>query len=71
MALTLTVAGANFKPQYRTGSIRISAQVNNQGNTLSIVINQKSGQTAPAVGNEIILERDCFRLPHTRPTGSS
>lgn len=54
--LTLTIGGANFLPQYVTGSAHIEEILANQGNTLQLTITKKSAQTAPAVGNEIVFK---------------
>jgi hypothetical protein len=56
MALTLTIGGSNFLPQYKNGSSLITEQVQNKGNTIDLVITQKVGQTAPAVGKEIVFK---------------
>jgi hypothetical protein len=56
MALTLTIGGTNFLPQYLKDSAQIVEQIQNKGNTLTMTIIQKTGQTAPAVGKEIIFK---------------
>lgn len=54
--LTLTIGGANFLPQYKTGSAKITAQIQNKGDTLEMTIIKKSAQSAPQVGQEIIFK---------------
>lgn len=54
--LTLTIGGSNFLPQYVTGSARITAQIQNQGDTCEMKIVQKSSQTAPSVGKELVFK---------------
>lgn len=54
--LTLTIGGSNFLPQYVTGSARITAQLQNLGDTMEMRIVQKTGQTAPTVGKEIVFK---------------
>lgn len=54
--LTLTINATNFLPQYKTGSAKISELLLNQGNTMEMEIVQKTGQSAPAVGKEIIFK---------------
>lgn len=54
--LTLTIGGSNFLPQYVTGSAKITAQIQNQGDTLEMKIVQKNGQSAPTVGKEIVFK---------------
>lgn len=56
MALTLTIGGTNYKPQYKTGSAKITSQLNNQGDSCTMTIIQRSGQSAPTVGQEIIFK---------------
>jgi hypothetical protein len=54
--LTLTIGGVNFLPQYKTGSATITAQIMNQGDTLTMVIIKKIGQSAPTAGQEVIFK---------------
>lgn len=54
--LTLTIGGANYLPQYKTNSVEIREQLNNQGNSMTLLLTRKSGQSAPQVGSEIILK---------------
>src|SRR5262245_25363662 len=56
MALTLTVGGSNFLPQYKTSTARIVEQLQNRANTLSMQITKLSAQTAPAQGKEIVFK---------------
>lgn len=56
MALTLTIGGANFLPQYKTGSARITAQLQNRGDVLTMSLTRKTGQDAPQEGTEIIFK---------------
>jgi hypothetical protein len=58
MALTLTIAGVNFLPQQIKDSSTITEQIQNKGNTCRMTVIQKSGQTAPSVGSEIIFKDD-------------
>lgn len=53
--LTLTIGGADFLPQYKTGSIKITEQIQNQGNTLNLQITKTTLQSAPVSGQEIML----------------
>lgn len=54
--LTLTLGGVDFLPQYKTGSAKIKAQLSNQGDSMTMTITQKSGQSAPSVGKEIVFK---------------
>lgn len=54
--LTLTIGGVDFMPQYVTGKTKILSQIANQGDLMNIEIIQKSGQTAPKQGAEIIFK---------------
>lgn len=54
--LTLTIGGANFLPQYQTNSAKITENLLNQGNTMTMRIVKKAAQTAPAIGKEIIFK---------------
>lgn len=56
MAITLTLGGTNFLPQYQTSSGRITANLYNQGNSMSCVITQKTGQSAPTPLQEIVFK---------------
>ncbi len=54
--LTLTIGGVNFLPQYKSGSAKITSQVQNQGDTCDLTIVQRSGQNPPIVGQELIFK---------------
>ncbi len=56
MALTLTIGGDNFLPQYKTGSARIVDQLQNRGNTFTLELTRKTWQDAPQEGKEIIFK---------------
>lgn len=56
MALTLTIGGSNFMPQYKTNSAEITEVLQNRGNTMELEITKKSAQSAPAEGKEIIFK---------------
>lgn len=54
--LTLTIGGSNFLPQYKTGSARITEQLQNRGNTMKLQITKLPAQSSPNEGEEIILK---------------
>jgi len=54
--LTLTIGSVDFMPQYVTGSPRITSQIANQGDTMTMEITQKTGQNAPKQGAEVIFK---------------
>lgn len=56
MALTLTIGGDNFLPQYKTNSAEITEVLQNRGNTMSLAITKKPSQDAPAQGKEIVFK---------------
>lgn len=56
MALTLTIGGSNFLPQYKTNSATIREQLQNRGNTLTLQITKLPSQTKPSEGKEIIFK---------------
>lgn len=56
MALTLTIGGDNFKPQYKTNSAKIKETLQHRANTLSLEITKSSSQNAPKEGKEIIFK---------------
>jgi len=56
MAITLTVGGTDFKPQYKTNSAKITENLQNRGNTMSLQIIKKSSDSAPEEGKEIIFK---------------
>lgn len=56
MAITLTIGGSDFKPQYKTNSARITETLQHRGNTMSLEIIKKSGDSAPEEGKEIIFK---------------
>lgn len=56
MAKTLTIAGVNFLPQYKTNSAQITEIVQNKANRMQMVINAKSGQPIPREGSEIVFK---------------
>lgn len=56
MAKTLTIAAANFLPQYKTGSARIRETIQNKSNVMNLDIIVKPGQSAPREGSEIVFK---------------
>jgi hypothetical protein len=56
MALTLTIGGDNYLPQYKTNSARINEVLQHRGNTLSLELVKKPSQSAPQEGKEIIFK---------------
>lgn len=56
MALTLTIGGDNFLPQYKTNSARINEVLQHRGNTFDLVFTKKPSQDAPQEGKEIIFK---------------
>lgn len=56
MALTLTIGGSNFLPQYKTNSAKIKETLQHRANTLTLQITKKSGQSAPEEGKEIVFK---------------
>lgn len=56
MALTLTIGGVNFLPRYKTGSLQVHAQIQNQGDSCSLGLVIKKGQTLPTIGQEIVFK---------------
>lgn len=54
MSKTLTLAGSNFLPRYKTNSVRIRELIQNKSSVLDMQIVVKSGQTKPAEGSEIV-----------------
>lgn len=58
MALTLTIAGENFLPQYKTGGAVITERLQNKSNSMEIQVVKKSGQSTPKQGAELILKDD-------------
>lgn len=56
MALTLTISGVNFLPQYLSGTAQVTNLIQNQGDTMQMTIIQKAGQPAPNAGGEIIFK---------------
>lgn len=56
MALTLTIDGANFLPQYVTNSATIREMAQNKAGVLQLKITAKSGQNGPDEGAEIVFK---------------
>jgi len=56
MALTLTIAGTDFLPQYVTGSAKIRARLNSDADELRLTLTKKSGQNTPEEGQEIVFK---------------
>lgn len=57
MALTLTIGGTNFLPQYKTNSARITERLNNAANTLRLeVVKKKGSGSVPSEGQEIVFK---------------
>lgn len=54
--LTLTIGGANYLPQYKTGTAKINEQLQNRGNTMTLELTKLPSQSAPTEGQEIILK---------------
>jgi hypothetical protein len=54
--LTLTIGGTNFLPQYKTNSAKITEQLQNRGNTMSLEIIVTPGDSVPTEGEEIIFK---------------
>lgn len=54
MAITLTIAGSNFLPQYKTNSVQIREVIQNKSGVMNMNINVQPGDTAPQEGSEII-----------------
>lgn len=62
MANTLTIAGTDFLPQYKTNSARIRELVQNKSGVMNIEITVKTGQTVPQQGAEIVFMDDARYL---------
>lgn len=56
MALTLTIGGDDFMPQYKTNSAIIGEVLQHRGNTLTLMLTKKASQDAPQEGEEIIFK---------------
>lgn len=56
MALTLTIGGVDFKPQYKTGSAKITSQLQNRGNSMTLEVTKLASGHEPAEGAEIIFK---------------
>lgn len=56
MALTITIGGADFKPQYKTGTLHIKQTIQHQADICTLEIRKKSGENAPTEGKEIIVK---------------
>lgn len=56
MTFVLTIAGANFLPQYKTNSAHIREVIQNKSNVMNVEITVKPGETAPQEGSEIIFK---------------
>lgn len=54
MATTLTIAGVNFKPQLKTNSVKITEQLQNRGNSMTLEVTKLASGNEPAEGAEII-----------------
>lgn len=54
--LTLTIGGVNFLPQYKTGTARITEQLQNRSNSLSLQLTRLPSSNDPQEGAEIILK---------------
>lgn len=57
---TLVIAGVDFLPQYRTGSVHIRETVQNKSNVMNLDIIVKPSQSVPREGSEIVF-RDGVR----------
>lgn len=56
MAKTLTIAGENFLPQYKTNSAVITEVVQNKANKMSMGINVYPTQAIPREGSELVFK---------------
>lgn len=54
--LTLTIGGVDYMPRYKTGSAKITEQLENRGNTMTLEITKLPGGTTPTEGQEIIFK---------------
>lgn len=54
MAKTLTLAGVNFLPQYKTNSAQIREVIQNKSNVMNLQIKTKPGENTPQEGSEIV-----------------
>lgn len=54
--LTLTVGGVNMLPQYKTNSAKITAQLQNRGNSMTIEFTKIPSGLEPTEGAEIVLK---------------
>lgn len=54
--LTLTIGGVNFLPQYRTGTARITEQLQNRSNSLTLQLTKLPSGNEPQEGAEIIFK---------------
>lgn len=58
MAKTLTIAGSNFLPQYKTNSAKIRELIQNKPNVMNMTIIVKTGQSMPQEGSELVFKDD-------------
>lgn len=58
MAKTLTLAGVNFLPQYKTSSAHIREIVQNKSNVMNMKIIVRPGQNSPQEGSELVFKDD-------------
>lgn len=56
MAKTLTIAGVNFLPQYKTNSAQITEVIQNKANRMTMDITVKPSQSIPREGSEIVFK---------------
>ena len=56
MARTLTLAGVDFMPQYKTNSSKIREILQNKSNVFDFVLTVKAGQTLPSQGAEVVFK---------------
>lgn len=54
MAKTLSIAGSNFLPQYKTNSAQIRELIQNKSGEMNMEVTVKPGQTVPQQGSEIV-----------------
>lgn len=56
MAKTLTLAGTDFLPQYKTNSVQIRETIQNKSNVMNLQITVMPGDNTPQEGSEIIFK---------------
>ena len=56
MALTLTIGGTNFLPQYKTNSLTVRERLFSAANIANLTIVKKPGENTPSEGAELIFK---------------